>query len=237
VEEDQKRDVGVEAVCRSIRPLPLESSVSGTIVPEPSEFGTLLCKRRSLRAFSSEPIPRKKLERVLVDCAGGVMTSPIGNGTNCNKLYRTIPQGGGICSLSIFVILLRDTGHLSVGGYVLCPHTNALHKLEKGIDAKELAAAMRQAQMPVFGDASAILVIAGDFESKTFKYGKLGYRLVSLEAGCALQNALLSIADQDLAGFAYGGFDDQPLAEMLKLSFPDQTPLSAVVFGVPKSSE
>jgi SagB-type dehydrogenase family enzyme len=221
-----------EAVLRSLRPLPVDTAVSGPIIPLASDFGRLLCARRSERSFSRTSIEQARIERILVDCAGGVQSSLDAN-NNIDCLYRTIPQSGGICSIEAYLILLQASGELNVGIYRLCPHSNTLHLVSDVLDTDMLSRAMVVENNPAIDSAAAILVITADFEAKAFKYSTRGHRFALVEVGCALQNALLSICDQGLSGYAYGGFSDEILAEMLKLSFPTVAPIVTILIGSP----
>jgi SagB-type dehydrogenase family enzyme len=200
----------------------------------PSDLGRLLCKRRTKRGFSLETISQEKLERVLVDCAGGVRSVPqtLEDGTEYELLYRTIPQSGGVSSTGAFLILRQPTGTMAKGVYRLCPFTNTIHFLanQPSVDAINSAMWFEDSELK---NVTAILVITTDFGPKTYKYNDRGYRFALIEVGCALQNALLSISDQGLAAYAKGGFDDELLAKLLGLSFPMEAPLITVIMGMP----
>ncbi len=224
-----------EAISMSFKPLPCETAVTGRITPEPSDFGRLLCKRGSRRAFSGKSIPYEKLERILVDCSGGVeiKTSSTSDGVSFDMLHRTIPQGGGVTAVGTCLILLRPSGDLQPGLYKFCAHSNSLHTLNKPIDGSTVARSMWWTDISKANSAAAILVITANFTPKEYKYGKLGYRLALIEVGCALQNASLSLCDQDLIGYAHAGIDGEIMAEMFDLSFPMEAPYVALIIGVP----
>lgn len=221
---------------RSIKPLSAETAVSAQITPAPSYFGSLLCKRRSVRTFSTKEMPQEKLERVLADCAGGVERVPCvtTDGSPFHMLRRTIAQGGGICAVGTSLVLLRRSGSMEPGLYKYCAYSNTIHTLNKTIIEADVARSMWWPSLSKANNAAAILVITADFEPKEYKYGQFGGRLSLIEVGCALQNALLSLCDQGLIGYAHGGVDGELMANMFDLSFPAEAPYVAVIFGVPE---
>ncbi|MDD3288827.1 MAG: nitroreductase family protein [Alphaproteobacteria bacterium] len=227
-------DVASEAIRLSIKPLSPETMVAGPIIPAPSGLGRLLCNRRSERSFSDAPIPQDKLERVLVDCAGGVKYVPFNLDENNGVLYRTIPQGGGINSVGVSLILLSPTEKLNVGLYKFCSFTNSLHSVDQQFVRENIISAMMGHKDIAIKNASAILIITVDISAKQHKYKDFANKLVLIEVGCALQNALLSICDLGLAGYAVGGFDNEKMAQIFGLSGSTETPCLTIVFGVPK---
>lgn len=225
-------EIALEAIRRSQKPRLLGRAISGPIQPAHSALGGLLCGRHSTRTFCSKPIEQHKLERVLVDSAGGV-SSLILEANDLEMLYRTIPQSGGITSVALWLILLRDAGRLKIGLYAFCPHSNSLHSLAKVVSIDQINPIMQFPRKNYsLENATAILVISSDLDAKSYKYSARGHRYALVEVGCALQNALLSMTDQGISGYPYGGFDDQRLADLLNLSFPMEAPFISVVMGI-----
>ena len=93
--EEERETIAREAMRQSIKLLPAETAVSAPITPAPSYFGSLLCKRRSVRSFSTKEIPQEKLERLLADCAGGVELVPCAttDGTPFHMLCEPLRKG------------------------------------------------------------------------------------------------------------------------------------------------
>lgn len=222
-------DIATAAIRRSTRPLPKESAITGPITPASSELGRLLCARRSIRAFTDEVIQPSVLERLLLDCAGGVGFLPVEK--DVNALARTIPQSGGIFSVNTFVLLFRNIGNYKSGIYTLCPFTNSIHIIDEKLDKLEVAEIYGMNAETGFGKAAGIIVLSANMEAKAFKYQERGYRYAMIEVGCALQNALLSLQDQNLAGYPFGGFKDEALAKLLHLNFPTDAPYISIIFG------
>jgi SagB-type dehydrogenase family enzyme len=219
------------AVRRALRPLATGTKVLEAIVPAPSELGHLLKVRRSERSFSDQPIPQEKLERILVDCCGAVSRMTSGKNEEMELLFRTIPQGGAISSIRLSLVLTRATTKLGKGIYTFCHCTNTLHRPnvpDLNIGRFEDALGCHEP-----ANLAAALIISGDMETKTYKYGDLGNKLVMIEAGCALQNASLSACDQKVSAFAWGRFRDKEMAEMLGLSYPEEIPLVGLMLGMP----
>lgn len=225
----------MEAVRRSLKPLPSESAATAQITPDSSALGQLLCKRRSARTFSGEPIPQASVERLALDCAGGVMVAVDSSGAT-SALYRTIPQSGGICSIGLIIVLLRSSGVLTPGVYRLCPHSNSLHKIGPSIDREVLVSVFGMADdTSALDTAAGIFIITADLAAKAFKYSTRGHRFALIEVGCALQNTLLSMCDQSVVGYPQGGFDDRRLANILRLNYPQEAAFVTIFMGMSSS--
>jgi SagB-type dehydrogenase family enzyme len=66
-------------------------------------------------------------------------------------------------------------------------------------------------------DAAALVVFAAVFKRTTRKYGKCGDRYVHIEAGHAGQNLFLQAEVLGLGTVVVGAFNDDEVAEVLKL--------------------
>jgi len=68
------------------------------------------------------------------------------------------------------------------------------------------------------GSAPAVFVFSAVYERTAAKYGDRASRYVHIEAGHACQNLLLQATAQGLASVPVGAFDDQRVAEVVKLA-------------------
>ena len=116
------------------------------------------------------------------------------------------------------------------GLYKYCAYTNIIHTLNKAIDEEVVVRSMWWPSLSKTNNAAAILVITADLGPKKYKYGDIGSRLSLIEVGCALQNALLSICDQGLVGYAHGGVDGELMTKMFDLSNPEEGSLRSGYF-------
>ena len=94
------------------------------------------------------------------------------------------------------------------------------------------AAALGQ---PAVSSAPLTLVIAAVYQRTTGKYGFRGRRFVELEAGHVAQNLLLQAVALGLAAVPIGSFDDQRLAQALRLP-PEHAPLYIIAVGHPRAT-
>jgi thiazole/oxazole-forming peptide maturase SagD family component len=78
--------------------------------------------------------------------------------------------------------------------------------------------------------AQAVLVVSGDFRACAGKYANRALLYVPLEAGHAVQNALLAATERGLGSVQIGGFIDGHLGRLIG-SPKGETPLSTVVLG------
>lgn len=229
---DARTQRAIDAIRRAANPLPEQTRVRHPITVPQSPLGVLLCKRRSNRDYSGAPIPQPALDRLLLDACGGVSYSPRGD---VQMLHRTIPQAGGIESTRHYCLLLKPTEALPIGTYALCPYTNALHRHGEPVAADQLDAAFVHSLEPgIHANASAIFVFTANVAAKAYKYGGArAAHLCLIEAGCALQNLLLSATDVGVACCAHGGFDANALAMAMGITSSDEMPVATAIAGMP----
>jgi len=224
--------VAAEAIRRAYVSLDPATAVSGTLVPEPSDLGRLICARRSARQFAETAVSRSQLEQILLDSAGSVRYDVAPSGLTTP--HRVIPQAGAITSVTAYLLVLRRPADLTESLYRLCPHTNTLHRLQDQQPAKKILHSLGAEAEPSITACAAVIAFTANLERKAFKYANRGYRYALIECGCALQNAVLSLASQGLAGYPYGGFYDRELADLLQLDYPQEIPVISLVIGMPQ---
>ena len=166
-----------------------------------------VARRRSVRHFTSEPISRSQLSQIL-QAAGGIRDTSSG--------YRTVPSAGATYPLEIFVVCGQNSIEEIDEGiyhYNIDSHSLTLHR--KGDVRLELArAALGQA---FIYQAPVDIVICAEYERTLRRYGSRGERYVHIEVGHAGQNIYLQATALGLATVAVGAFDDEQVAEVLRL--------------------
>lgn len=177
--------------------------------------------RRSVRAFVDEPIPLTALSGLLWAAQG--VTSPDG--------LRAAPSAGALHPLALYLVAGRVDG-LGVGVWRYLPAGHVLQPHRPGDCRAGLAhAAMRQHWLR---DCAVVLVFAAASGRVVSKYGSRGHRYVSLEVGCAAENAWLQARSLGLDAAAVGAFVDTEVAPLVGLA-ADQHPL--LLLGVGRRSE
>jgi SagB-type dehydrogenase family enzyme len=86
-------------------------------------------------------------------------------------------------------------------------------------------------EQPLLAGAAAILVIGAVFGRTSVKYGERGYRLVLLDAGHAMQNALLAATGLGLAACPLGGFVDDEMNALVGLDGIGENVVYACALG------
>jgi SagB-type dehydrogenase family enzyme len=185
-------------------------------VPLPGSLDCVLARRRSERASLARPLGLGELSAVL---AASYAVGP--------DSRRPVPSGGGLYPLELYVIAAVVCG-LECGVY----HFHPFHSQLNRIGAPPWSA-VRAALVDgnILDEAAALLVVTAVFPRSQFKYGQRGYRFALLEAGHAVQNALLAAADLGLPALPLGGFYDRRLDEIVGADGLDEASVHAVVLG------
>jgi SagB-type dehydrogenase family enzyme len=200
----------------------IESTKTGEKVklPEPESRGPLsleetLARRRSRRAFTSEPLTPKMLSQLLWAASG--ITHREG--------YRTAPSAGALYPLEVYLAS-------GSGFYRYEPRGHQLEMRHERDLRREIGRAALD-QEALF-EAPAIFVFAAVYERTAARYGRArAERYVHLEAGHAAQNLLLEAVSLDLGAVPIGAFEDERLHRALELP-RDHRPVYLVPVGHPK---
>src|SRR5262249_61851918 len=165
-----------------------------------SELTGLLHKRRSVRTFSGEPLDHEDLLAVLF-AAYGVTSA------RTDELHKTVASGGALFPLRFHLVVLDRGGRLAPGVY--SAHFGRGGKVGLKRVSREWRAIYRAYADPeLLRYAHAVLVVSGDFPACAAKYANRALLYVPLEAGHAVQNALLAAAERGLGAVQIGGFLD-----------------------------
>ncbi|HWB14617.1 MAG TPA: SagB/ThcOx family dehydrogenase [Pirellulales bacterium] len=159
----------------------------------------VLMARRSCREFATEPLNGREVSN-LCWAAQGVTDRAAG--------FRTAPSAGALYPLTLFVV---D----GTGVFEYSPTRQTLTPRSHGDVRRSLQdAAFDQ---PCVGDAPACLVIVMDLGISVGKYRERAERYCLLEAGHVAQNVLLQATALGLGAVPVGAFDDDRVADVLKL--------------------
>lgn len=177
----------------------------------------VLLGRRSTRVFTDpEPLGMEEALQVLW-AAQGVTRSRL----------RTAPSAGALYPMQIYLVAGRIHS-LPPGIYRYLPSSNSIELTASGSFLDTLAkASLEQMWM---ADAQAMVVIAADFDVVTDVYGSRGVRYVYMEAGHVSQNIYLQCVSLGLGTTAVGAFNDESVAEILRLSHNEE-PLYLMPLG------
>ncbi|HET7045811.1 MAG TPA: SagB/ThcOx family dehydrogenase [Gaiellaceae bacterium] len=188
-----------------------------------------VARRKSTRSFA--PGRPLELEGVgtMLHAAYGVThqldpDAPAGSSPS----FRTVPSGGGLYPLELYVAALEVAG-LPSGLYHFDPLRHVLECLQRRDLRSELSRAA--VHEDVIATAGAVVVVSAMFWRSRFKYGQRSYRFALLEAGHVVQNLLLTAAALGLGAVPIGGFYDRRLDDLLAIDGVNESAVYSAVVG------
>ncbi len=194
-------------------------------LPKPRQDGGVsveraLAARRSVREFSSDPLPLEAASQLLWAAQG--VSDPRG--------LRTAPSAGGLYPLELYLVAGAVTS-IPAGVYRYEPQQHRLLPIATGdLRAGIAAAALEQGWV---AEAPAILVLAAVIERTARRYGDRSARYVHMEVGHAAQNVYLQAASLGLGTCVVGAFGDARVKSLLALPARVE-PLALLPVGRPR---
>ncbi len=212
--------------------LPGKTAVAGDIsLPKPSYKGTLsveeaLRARRTHRSFTSHPLTLKQFSQLLWG-AYGVTARKYGS------FLKTAPSAGGLYPLDIYGVVGKGgVETLAEGVYHYNPEDHTASLLREGDLRAELT---RQSLHQMWmAEAPLILVITGEYERSSVKYGPRGVTYTHIEAGCVGQNIFLQAEALGLKAGIVGAFNNRDVIKAMGLP-SSHDPLLIMPVGFPSS--
>ena len=197
------------------------------VLPSPSNKGTVsveeaLKARRTHRSFQSRPLTLKQFSQILWG-AYGVTDQKYGS------FLKTAPSAGALYPLDIYGVV----GHsgvetLAAGIYHFRPETHTVELVKQGDLRAEVAGhALRQMWM---AKAPLMLVITGDYNRSSMKYGPRGVTYTHIEAGHVGQNIFLQAEAIGLKAGIVGAFNNRSVITTMGLP-PSHDPLLIMPVG------
>ncbi|WP_455212746.1 SagB/ThcOx family dehydrogenase [Kaarinaea lacus] len=184
-----------------------------------NSFEQLLTQRRSSREFRDDALNLPQLGQLLWAAQG--ITHREG--------LRTAPSAGALYPLEVYIAVGKVDG-LTAGIYHYYPDE---HKLVNTYDGDFRNAIFSAAlQQPWVKQAPIVIIITAKYSRTTGKYGKRGIRYVHIESGSVAQNVYLQAAAIGLGTVVVGAFDDESVANTLRLA-DDVEPLILMPVGRP----
>ena len=173
-----------------------------------------LARRRSLRAYSPEPLTLGELSALLW-AAAGVTARQEG------FAFRTAPSAGGLYPIEHYVIANSVAG-LEQGLY----HYDVLGRALERLYAGDLRLPVARAALDqrIAADAQAVFVWTAVLERSRWKYGERFARYVLLDAGHIAGNVALAATALGLGSCQIAAFFDDEAADLLGVE-PDLEPV------------
>ncbi len=183
-------------------------------LPKPAYKGTVtveeaLKARRTHRSFSSRAVTLKQFSQMLW-AAYGVTSKNFG-------LYlKTAPSAGALYPLDIYGVVGEKTVEtLESGVYHYRPDDHSINLIKKG-DLR-VGLAERSLQQMWIAEAPFILVITGEYQRSTVKYGRRGVTYTYIETGHVGQNIFLQAEALGLKAGIVGAFNNKQVIKALGL--------------------
>jgi SagB-type dehydrogenase family enzyme len=193
--------------------LPPPAKKGGTALAE------ALAARRTVRHFASRPLDLAQISQLLWEADG--LSDPRG--------LRTSPSAGATYPLDLYLVVgERGMTDLPAGVYHYFIAEHALAPVAAGdLRAAVARASLHQTWMT---EPPVMVVITAEYRRCTARYGQRGIRYTHMEAGNVSQNVFLAAEALGLGAGIVGAFDDQALAQVLKL-LPAHEPLLVMPVG------
>jgi len=184
----------------------------------------VVSKRRSRRQFRSSPLTLEQVSQILWASQGI---------TNREGL-RAAPSAGALYPLDLYLAVGRQAIEgLAEGVYRYDPQGHVLERILEG-DVRQTLARLAVEQTFI-AEAPLVLVITGEYERTSWKYGDRATRYVHMEAGHAAQNVYLQAEALGLGTVVAGSFQDEEVSEALGLP-AGHRPLYMMPIGYPAAS-
>ena len=211
----------------AVSPSPTSEETSTISLPAPRLKGEMsleeaILKRRSRRDFGDSPLTLGEVSQIL--WAGQGITDAAG--------LRAAPSAGALYPLDLYLVVGKQgVEGLEEGAYHYLPQSHSLEPALQG-DVRQTLARLSVEQMFI-AEAPLSLLITGEYERTTGKYGERGVRYVHMEAGHVAQNVYLQAEALGLGTVTTGAFQDEKISQALNLP-PSYRPLYVMLIGHPE---
>ena len=182
--------------------------------------------RRSIRAYTLEPMKLEELSQILWATQG--ITASIGE-----HRLRTVPSAGALYPIETYLLVNRVEG-LEPGLYHFDVETYQLDILKLGDFSKEVTAGALDQQ--IAERASVVFIWSAIFQRSKWKYLQRAYRYIFLDAAHIAQNLALAAQGLGLGSCQIGALYDDFLNELLDLNITEESVIYLSSVGKPSRS-
>jgi SagB-type dehydrogenase family enzyme len=183
-----------------------------------SPFLDVLHRRRSIRAFSSEPVTKQELSSLLKHVWGQTDSRP--NALGDDFLRKTSPSGGALHGAEVYPILINVEG-LPQGLYHYSVRRHGLELISQENPAQWVS--MACGDQSWVAEAAALFLTTYKVERLAWKYTfSRGFRAALLEVGHLGQTFGLVATNLELGPLTTIALRDQFLEEKLGLNWRDE---------------
>ena len=187
-----------------------------------------MASRRSTRAFSDKAVSFKAVSALFSTALG------TGPRKDDGLVQRPYPSAGALYPVNCF-LLARRVDKLHPGIYHINGDARSL-EIVRTYETRpsQLEEEIRTAVIsnPAVHRAAFFVLLTGDLEKVTAKYGERGYRFLLLEAGHIAQNLSLAAAPCRIDHVALGGFCETALEHLVGVHDYGHLALYLIAFGI-----
>lgn len=191
------------------------------------QLDTAMSKRRSTRFFSDKPVSFRKMS--------ALFSTALGTGARKDDglAQRPYPSAGALYPVNCFMIS-RRVEKLYPGVYHINGDTESLevvrtYETQPMLLEDEVKSAV--ISEPSIHRAAFFVLLTGDLEKITDKYGERGYRFLLIEAGHIAQNLSLAAVGCRIGHVALGGFCERALEQLVGVHEFGHLALYLLAFG------
>ena len=210
-----------KAAPQDARTIPLPQPLDIT-VPR-MDIRNAIEKRRSVRHYSRDPLTIEELA-YLCWCTQGIVDVKAPFYT-----LRNVPSAGGRHALETYLLINRVKG-IQPGLYRYLSFSHDLVAIDttSGVSDTIMSACLGQAFVR---SAAVSFIWSAVIYRMAWRYSERAYRLVHLDAGHACQNLYLAAEQIGCGTCAIGAFDDQQIADVLKIDGEEEFVLYCATVG------
>ena len=179
--------------------------------------------RRSIRAYTQEPMKLEELSQILWATQG--ITASAGE-----HRLRTTPSAGALYPIETYLLVNRVEG-LDPGLYHFDVETYQLDVLKLGNFSNEVTAGALDQR--IAARASVVFIWSAIFQRSKWKYLQRAYRYIFLDAAHIAQNLALAAEGLGLGSCQIGAIYDDYLNELLDLNITEESVIYLSSVGKP----
>jgi len=187
-------------------------------------FAEVLGRRKSIRAFSNQPLS-------LVDLAFLLWASTGIQRTEHGYEFRTAPSAGALYPIETY-IAANNVEDLKKGIYHYNIKNHLLEEIKTGDFGADLAHAALDQKM--CSTASVVFVWTAVFGRSKWKYAQRAYRYIYLDAGHVAENLALAAASINCGSCQVGAFFDDEINSIVGIDGTEESAICLSVVGHPK---
>ena len=187
-------------------------------------FTEVLQKRKSTRAFSTEPLSKVDLAFLLWASTG------IQRQENSYE-FRTAPSAGALYPIETY-IAANNVEDVAKGIYHYNIRDHTLEEIKTGDFGGDLAHAALDQRM--CATAPAVFVWTAIFRRSKWKYSQRAYRYIYLDAGHLAQNLALAAVSIACGSCQVGAFFDNEINALVDVDGTEESTIYLCVVGRPQ---